>query len=350
MILDDVLHAVPMDALPAGAAEDGVHSTMHRTSEEGLLGDRYEIEFFSTTQEPLAYVEPTRGDGLVLLLGGADYSAVPSVLTHESGEGGTTKSIQAETPKGAVVINFLRGGAWGEGFASLPGTLDETRNLEDLARKLGNSPEVVLLMNGEASRASIEALAPRSRFLHLATHGWFAPDSVRSWSDPEPMDKQGNALARMSAEEHVKGSSPMLLCGIALAGANLPANAVGRYPGLVTAEEISGWDLSNCELAVLSACDTNVGERKAGQGVASLQKALHMAGARTVITSLWKVPDEATRDLMLDFYRRIWVEKEPKGRALWNAKKCLRNAKDERGVPIYSTRDWAAWVLTGEPN
>jgi hypothetical protein len=93
----------------------------------------------------------------------------------------------------------------------------------------------------------------------------------------------------------------MLLCGLALAGANLPADAIGRYPRLVTAEEISGWDLSNCELAVLSACDTNVGERRAGQGVASLQKALHMAGARTVITSLWKVPDEATKDLMLDF-------------------------------------------------
>jgi CHAT domain-containing protein len=136
---------------------------------------------------------------------------------------------------------------------------------------------------------------------------------------------------------------------LALAGANLPANEIGRFPGLVTAEEISGWDLANCELAVLSACDTNVGERRAGQGVASLQKALHMAGARTVITSLWKVPDEATRELMLDFYRRIWVAKEPKAQALWNAKKSLREAKDEHGDPKYTTRDWAAWVLTGDP-
>jgi CHAT domain-containing protein len=143
--------------------------------------------------------------------------------------------------------------------------------------------------------------------------------------------------------------SPMLLCGLALAGANLPEDELGRAPGLVTAEERAALDLTHCELAVLSACDTNVGERRAGQGVASLQRALQMAGARSVITSLWKVPDEATKDLMLDFYRRIWVENKPKGQALWEAKRKLREAKDESGAPRYSTRDWAAWVLTGDP-
>ena len=57
-------------------------------------------------------------------------------------------------------------------------------------------------------------------------------------------------------------------------------------------------DLSNCELAVLSACETNVGIRRAGQGIQSLQGALHAAGARTAITSLWKVDDRPTRELM----------------------------------------------------
>ena len=118
----------------------------------------------------------------------------------------------------------------------------------------------------------------------------------------------------------------------------------------MTAEEISTLDLTHCELVVLSACDTNVGESRAGQGVASLQKALQMAGARSVITSLWKVPDEATKELMLDFYRRLWVEKKSKWQALWEAKQRLRAAKDERGALKYSTRDWAAWVLTGDPN
>jgi CHAT domain-containing protein len=89
--------------------------------------------------------------------------------------------------------------------------------------------------------------------------------------------------------------------------------------------------------------------RRAGQGVASLQSALHMAGARSVVTSLWKVPDEATRELMVDFYRRLWVDGEPKAQALWKAKMRLRGAVDEAGRPRYRTRDWAGWVLTGDP-
>ena len=159
--------------------------------------------------------------------------------------------------------------------------------------------------------------------------------------------KSGLGL-RMSGEEQVKGMSPMLLCGLALAGANLPENELGRTPGLITAEELAALDLTHCELAVLSACDTNVGERRAGQGVASLQRALQMAGARSVITSLWKVPDEATRELMADLYRRIWVEGKPRHQALWEAKMRLRAAKDARGHPRHAPRDWAAWVLTGE--
>ena len=67
------------------------------------------------------------------------------------------------------------------------------------------------------------------------------------------------------------------------------------------------------------------------------------AGARTAITSLWKVDDEATRELFEDFYTRVWVGRESKSSALWAAKSALR----KNGRP---TRDWAAWVLTGDPN
>ena len=200
-------------------------------------------------------------------------------------------------------------------------------------------------IEGEVARGGMGA-----NLVHLAVHGWFAPDSIRSTADPEPIDARMNFGLHTGLEERVKGMSPMLLCGLALAGANLPKNELGRIPGLITAEEIGALDLTNCELAVLSACDTNVGLRRAGQGVASLQKALHMAGARSVITSLWKVPDEATKDLMLDFYRRLWVEKKPKWQALWEAKMKLRDTKGENGKPKYSTRDWAAWVLTGDPD
>ncbi len=112
--------------------------------------------------------------------------------------------------------------------------------------------------------------------------------------------------------------------------------------GILTAEELSGLDLSVCDLAVLSACETNVGIRRAGQGIQSPQTALHAAGARTAITSLWKVDDAATRKLMERFYTNLWVEEMGKADALWKAKCDLR----AEGHPV---RDWAAWVLSGDP-
>ena len=133
----------------------------------------------------------------------------------------------------------------------------------------------------------------------------------------------------------------MSLCGLALAGANQGMDSVGRVPGILTAEELAGFDLAGCEIAVLSACESNVGIRRAGQSMQSLQAALHAAGARTAVTSLWRVDDEWTRLLMEDFYRRLWVVGETKSDALWKAKVGLR----ARGA---SLRDWAGWLLTGD--
>ncbi|HZO10334.1 MAG TPA: CHAT domain-containing tetratricopeptide repeat protein, partial [Myxococcota bacterium] len=330
--LDDVLHLVPLEALPTDSAKL-------------LVGDRWRIETRSTLSELL--MEPSSSTGTALVaLGGASFNVTPVQFSTEASakaEDGEAEPVHAAAR--------LRGTAWERGFAPLTHSGDEARGIGALYEEIYEDERpAVVLEKRKASRAALEELAPTARFLHIATHGWFAPESIRSWSDPEPIDRKSGLGARLSGVEQVRGMSPMLLCGLALAGANLPEDAVGRAPGLVTADELSALDLAGCELVVLSACDTNVGERRAGQGVASLQKALQMAGARSVITSLWKVPDEATKDLMLDFYRRLWVEKKPKAQALWEAKKRLRETVDERGQPRYSTRDWAAWVLTGDPN
>lgn len=113
--------------------------------------------------------------------------------------------------------------------------------------------------------------------------------------------------------------------------------------GIMTAEDLATLDLSNCELAVLSACETNVGLRRAGQGIQSLQAALHTAGARTAITSLWRVDDAASRRLMELFYTKLWQEKLGKADALWEAKMALRAEE-------HPVRDWAGWILTGDPD
>ncbi len=336
---DDVLHLVAFDALPLADGQD-------------LVGDRWQIETRATLGELWSEESLREGEPTLLAIGGVRYDAGPPEATVTTAETATASAPESITAAPRVqAAGILRGGAWSQGFAELPATADEAQGIAAaFAEAFTSGASATVLDQAAATRQRMLELAPRARFLHVATHGWFAPESIPSWSDSRPIDGSSGLATRPSGEEQVRGMSPMLLCGLALAGANQPENAVGRAPGLVTADELAALDLSRCELAVLSACDTNVGERRAGQGVASLQRALQMAGARTVITSLWKVPDEATRDLMLDFYRRIWVEKTPKGRALWAAKTKLRETKDEQGQPVYSTRDWAAWVLTGDPD
>jgi CHAT domain-containing protein len=334
VVLDDVLHLVPLDGLPLNA--------------DTFVGDRWQIETRTTLAELLQWRDAPRASGTLVAFGDIDYGArrIPSL----SGE--PVRAVE-EGPlsRAPGEAGILRGTAWSEGFPSLPGTGAEVRGI---ARCFDAQVEVlpppVLCERTHATRESLFALAHQARWLHIATHGWFAPESIPSWSDAGPLDARSGLGVRPTGVQQVTRMSPMLLCGIALAGSNSPEDATGRLPGLLTAEELSTLDLIDCELVVLSACDTNVGEPRAGQGVASLQRALHMAGARSVITSLWKVPDEATKDLMIDFYSRLWLEKKPKLQALWEAKRMLRDARNEHGKPRYSTRDWAAWVLTGGPD
>ena len=94
-----------------------------------------------------------------------------------------------------------------------------------------------------------------------------------------------------------------MLSGVALAGANRRASAEGgEDDGILTAEEVSGLDLSGVEWAVLSACNTGVGKVSAGEGVFGLRRAFQIAGVRTVIMSLWPVEDDAARLWMHSLY------------------------------------------------
>lgn len=330
---DDVLCAVSLDALPAeglgqGAAED-------------LVGDRFHVETRASLLELLTPT-PRRADarGTLVALGNPAFDVDPDAAQRPGPAGETAATGAAPEAAGT------RTNRWRRAFGALPETRAEVRAIAQYFEDaFGSDTAAHVLERRDASREALIARAPGAAWLHVATHGWYAPESVASFDDA----RGSGGPEWTSAEEHVRGTSPLLLAGLALSGANRPADALGRYPGIVTAAEIAVLDLSACEMSVVSACDTNVGVRRTGQGVASLQRALHMAGARSAVTSLWKVPDEATKDLMVDFYRRLWLEGRTKSEALWEAKRTLREARDDTGAPRYRTRDWAAWVLSGEP-
>jgi len=163
-----------------------------------------------------------------------------------------------------------------------------------------------------ATEEHLKLEAPGKKYLHLATHGFFLEGdcpSVESFSrgigrlvlDSESAASPGEPDAAASAVAF--GENPLLLSGLVLAGAN-HATEVGddAEDGILTAEEITALDLRGLEVAALSACDTGLGTVAAGEGVFGLRRALEIAGARTVLMSLWSVPDEAGREWMTRFY------------------------------------------------
>jgi len=142
-----------------------------------------------------------------------------------------------------------------------------------------------------ASTAQLLADLPQVRYAHLATHGFLADPKFRSALQVD--EKQ---FAQLGRERSVAGArSPLVLSGLVLAGAN-KADTPDR--GILTAEAIVGLRLDDLELAVLSACETGLGQVAGGEGVFGLQRAFHIAGTRNAVASLWKVDDDATAALM----------------------------------------------------
>ncbi len=305
--LDDLLFLVPLDALPLG---------------EERVGDRYRIVQQTSFGRLLAPRRTSVAEPGLLAVGGVDFGAEV---------GGDPHLWDFPSPPLGSTARST--------FAPLLQTRVEVEAAALLFERAFHG-EVELLTGALASKTAFRELAPGKRFVHAATHGWFAQGDVPSHLDLGTQDVLRDSL---DSRDATKGFAPWTLCGLALAGANRGGDSRGRVAGILTAEELAGVDLSACELAVLSACGTNVGPLRAGAGIQSLQTALHAAGARTAITSLWKVDDAATRRLMELFYTYSWLEGIPKAEALWRAKRDLRR---EGHSPV----DWAAWVLSGDPS
>ncbi len=246
-------------------------------------------------------------------------------------------------PRSAVGIELHQ-------WRKLEATEGEIASIAKRFRKQFDQSKVTELEEDEATESALCEQAPQHHFLHLATHGFFASERLRS--------ALGESRSGMnSANADVVGYHPGLLSGLVLAGANQPVDA-SRDDGILTALEVAELDLRNVELAILSACETGLGEEAGGEGILGLQRAFHVAGARTVVASLWEVNDESTRALMERFYDNLWKKKlsgleSLREAQLWMlregqtrglVRQTPTSESDSRTPPLY----WAAFVLSGD--
>lgn len=291
------------------------------------LIDEYQISYLGAGRDLLRFGgAPHAEPGAALVLADPDYDLDAGTGSPQAGD--TFSS-------GRHSRDFFRNI---HGFHRLPGTRIEG---ERIAEMLGVEP----LIDSRASKGELQAVRS-PRILHLASHGFFLPDQERS------PDRGGLPAERAGAPDDpgvnrflALMETPLLRSGIVLAGAN--AWLQGRHlaadegDGFLTGEDVSGLDLLYTDMVVLSACETGLGDIRSGEGVFGLRRAFLLAGARTLLMSLWKVPDSQTQMLMVEFYKRVLGGK-PRAVALREAQLTVKGTFPD---PFY----WAAFICQGDP-
>ena len=325
VVPDGALHLVSLAALP--------------TAESSYLVETGPMIHYLSAERDLVPAEgdPLTGHGL-LALGDPAFDQSSVAVASENAFRGTRS--------GCPDFQSMR-------FESLPASLKEVDAVVALWNQAQSSrtkvplrspvvPFGALRLTGAAaSESAFKAQAAGRRILHIATHGFFLDGRCAASPDPP-----GTSTAASVAK--VVNQNPLVLSGLILAGANhRNATAPDQEDGVLTAEEVAALNLNGVEWAVLSGCDTGVGEVRAGAGVFGLRRAFQAAGARTVIMSLWPVEDQTTRQWMTTLYRARLTRKLSTASAVREAGLALLRARRTRGLsahPFY----WAAFVAAGD--
>jgi CHAT domain-containing protein/tetratricopeptide (TPR) repeat protein len=327
IVPDGTLSLVSLAALPVGQTEyliDNGPIIHYLSAERDLITSR-------------SAPPPNRG---LLAIGGAAFDD-PTVFT-----GALTRAqpvVRASRSTQSAALRASCGDLASLHFTALPGTGHE---VHDLARLWTESP-VGLLEHRGANERAFKQTAPGHRVLHLATHGFFLGSSC-SRGTGGTRAVGGLSAGRNSQPRIGMADNPLLLSGLALAGANRRAEAgPDDEDGILMAEEVAGLNLHGVEWAVLSACDTGLGEVKVGEGVFGLRRAFQVAGVRTVIMGLWSVGDESARAWMTALYEGRLKRRLTTADAVHQASLAVlrtRRAARQSTHPFH----WAAFVAAGD--
>jgi CHAT domain-containing protein len=300
-----------------------------RDDHDSPLLERYRLTYLTSGRELLRLSEQAPLRGAPVIVAGPDFDA-----EDQPGDGGTSDvpTLGAAADKIVAAQNSPSQSAWRS--AELGSMLWRPLHGAEAEGQIVHSalPGSRLLMRRAATERAIKLVQGPS-ILHMATHAYFLRDQPQRGYE----DRAGTAGDKSWRE------NPLLRSGVVLAGANHSCEQHdGWDDGILTALELSGMDLWGTQLAVLSACDTGLGDLSNGEGVYGLRRALAIAGAETVVMSLWNVDDRATRDLMVGYYQRL-LKGEGRSEALRQIQLALSHSSD-RNHPFY----WAGFVSSGD--
>lgn len=224
-------------------------------------------------------------------------------------------------------------------FTRLPGTLAEANAISEV---IGTDASVLKTGTTATEEEIFQAEAPR--ILHFATHGFFLGDQ-----DTAVYGDDRDILEKKTERAKYGFYSPLLRSGLALAGANAAVQSENKdnSQGLLTAEKVLGLNLKGTELVVLSACDTGLGKVQAGEGVYGLRRAFLQSGTKSLVMSMWQIPDRETKELMIKLYRNIesGMNRSQALRQAALAQKAIVEERYGKPYPLF----WGAFVFLGEP-
>lgn len=241
-----------------------VSGLLHSISFPALLNEKdIDITYLGSTKELIEIKKETSKKSSIALFGNINY-----------GENKNHENLKSQNRIGS---NKLK-------YTFLPYSKNEVNRIKSIFEATAEKKVSVFSQN-VASEENFRKLNGRNfDIIHIATHGFYnAFVSVFNGLDDNSID------------------NVLLKSGLIFSNANNNSTDT-KNDGILNSFEISQMDLSNVDLIVLSACETGLGSIKGSEGVFGLQRAFKLAGAKSMIVSLWQVPDKSTSELMVHFY------------------------------------------------